>query len=178
MRTIPGLLLLILLISPRVATAQSLGLYGAAGPTITDPGNSFAAGVGLAPTSRIAILVNFERTHLSSRSTRDRDVFSNFRGGTLLLGTAELRFAPFGHSRIGPYGLAGFAAGVSRPNVNDIFPDRITNQVRGMFVGGGIAVPLGERVSIFADARMMVGAEGNDGIVGVAPVRAGLAWRF
>ena len=178
MRVVTNLLFLVMLASPGVANGQSVELFGSAGPTITDTGNSVAAGAGFSPTSRMTLVFNVERTHLSSRTTRDGDVVSSFRGGTLLLGTAELRVAPFRRGRFGPYGLAGFAAGVSRPNVNAVFPDRVSNQVRAMFFGGGIEVPLGERMTVFADARMMVGAEGTDGMVAVAPVRAGIAWRF
>ena len=137
-----------------------------------------AAGGGFSPTSRVAIVFNFERTHLSSRTSRDGDAISSFRGGTLFLGTAELRFAPFGRDRFGPFVLAGVAAGVSRPNVNAIFDTPVTNQVRAAFVGGGVQVPLSERISAFADARMLIGGEGNGGMVAVAPVRAGLVWRF
>ena len=172
------LFFLILLVGPRVANAQSFGLYGSAGPTITDAGNSFAAGAGFSPTSRLSIVFGFDRTRISSRTTRSQDSISHFRGGTLFLGTAELRFAPFGHGRFGPFGLAGLAAGVSRPNVNDVFRNRITNDVRAIFFGGGIDVPLGDGLSLFADARMTVGTEGYDRIVAVAPLRAGVTWRF
>ena len=95
-----------------------------------------------------------------------------------MLGTGEVRFAPFGRGRLGPFGLAGIAGGVSHPNVNDVFPTRVTNEVRALFLGGGIDVPLSDRLSIFADARMTVGAGGTEGIVAVAPLRAGVAWRF
>jgi hypothetical protein len=172
------LMLMILLLAPGAANAQSFGLYGSAGPTITDAGNSVAARAGFSPTSRLSFLFSFERTHLSSRTSRDGDTVSNFRGGTLFLGTAEVRFAPFGRGRFGPFGLAGIAAGVSHPNVNDVFPTRVTNEVRAFFLGGGIDVPLSDRLSVFADARMTVGAEGTEGMVAVAPVRAGVAWRF
>jgi hypothetical protein len=167
-----------MLVSPAFANAQSFELHGSAGPTITDAGNSFAAGVGLSPTSRLTLSFDFERTHLASRTSRDGNTLSTFRGGTLLLGTAELRYALFGRDRFGPYGLAGLAAGVSHPNVNEMFPTRVSNQVRAMFVGGGVQVPLRERLAVFVDARMMFGAEGIEGIVAVAPVRAGVAWRF
>ena len=172
------LLFLLLLLSPNLANAQSFGLYGSAGLTITDAGHSFAAGAGFSPTSRLSFVFSFERTHLSSRTGHDGNVVSNFRGGTLLLGTGEVRFAPLGHGRVGPFALAGIAAGVSRPNVNDVFPDPVTNDVRAFFFGGGIEVPLGDRLRLFADARMTVGTEGYDGIVAVAPLRAGVAWRF
>jgi accessory colonization factor AcfC len=41
MRTIPGLLLLLLTAFPAISNSQSLELYGAGGPTITDAGNSW-----------------------------------------------------------------------------------------------------------------------------------------
>lgn len=178
MPSIGVLLFVILLLSPGVASAQSFGLYGSAGPTLIDAGHSFAAGAGFSPASRLSFVFGFERTHLSSRTTRDRDTVSHFRGGTLFLGTAEVRFAPLGRGRVGPFALAGIAAGVSRPNVNEVFPDPVTNGARALFFGGGIDVPLGDRFSIIADARMTVGVEGYDGVVAVAPLRAGVAWRF
>jgi hypothetical protein len=67
---------------------------------------------------------------------------------------------------------------VSRPNVNEIFRNRVTNYVQAIFLGGGVHVPLGERMTVFADVRMLVGAEGREGMVAVAPARVGLAWRF
>jgi len=177
-RYILVLLFLVLLTSPMAANAQSFALYGAAGPTLTDTGNSLAVGAGVSPASLLSFVVAFERTHLASRVTRNDNVVSSFRGGTLLLGTVELRFAPFGRDRFGPYGVAGFAAGVSHPNVNESYPDRVTNQARGVFAGGGVDVPLGERISLFGDFRMMLAAEGVEGLIGVGPLRVGIAWRF
>jgi hypothetical protein len=171
-------MLLILLVAPAVANGQSLELYGSAGPTITDTGNSFAAGAGFSPTSYLALVFTFERTHLSTRTRRYDNVASSFRGGTLFLGTAEVRYTPFRRNRVGPFALAGLATGVSRPNVSEIFRDAVTNHVQAFFVGGGVQVPVGERITVFADARMLVGAEGREGMVAVAPARVGLAWRF
>ena len=128
--------------------------------------------------TRLTIALGFEQTHLQSRTTREDDVVSTFRGGTLWLGTAELRLTPFGGERFGPFAVAGVAAGVSHPNVNDVFPNRVSNGVRAMFFGGGLNVPIAARVHLFTDARMVFGAEGDEGIVAVAPLRAGIAWRF
>jgi hypothetical protein len=178
MGSLPVVMFLMLLVPPTVARGQSLELRGSAGPTMVDAGNSVAAGVGLSPTSWLTIVFNGERTHVRSRITRDGHVISASRGGTLFLGTTEVRFGPFGRRRLGPYALAGLAAGVSRPNVNDYFPHRVTKAVNAFFVGGGVAAPLNERLAVFADARMMVGAEGREGMVAVAPVRVGVAWRF
>jgi hypothetical protein len=178
MHIIRGAMLLVMLAAPCVARAQSFVLHGSAGVTLIDSGHSLAGGIGSSPTSPLTVSVGLERTHLSFRSRSDgRDGFASFRGGTLTVGSAELRVAPFGRNRIGPYGLVGFSAGKSRPNVNDQFPNRVTNDVRAVFFGGGILVPIGERVGLFADARMMVGAEAGE-LLAVAPVRGGVAWRF
>jgi hypothetical protein len=170
---------LLLLLVSRAASGQSLVLQGSAGPTITDAGHSLAAGIGLSPTSRLTLLFSAERTHLSSRFTSDgRGGGSSFRGGTITLAAAELRATLLGHDRVSPYVLGGTSAGVSRPNVNERFPNRVTNKARAVFVGGGIHVPLRERISMFADVRMVFGSEGSEGILAFAPVRAGFAWRF
>lgn len=179
MRLIPGLFVLMVLVAPTHARAQRFAAHASAGPTLADSGYSVAAGLGVEATSRLTFDFNVERTHLSPEVTRDATgVISSFRGGTLTLGAAQLRVSLFDRNRIGPYGVAGFAAGVSRPTVNDTFPNRVTNDVRAVFFGGGIHVPLTSRVRAFADARMMVGAEGIEGIVAVVPLRAGVALRF
>ena len=178
MRVICGLILLPFLATPGIASAQTFVLQGSAGPTLVDSGYSLAGGIGYSPTSHLTVLFDVERTHLSSRLRDDgRGGFSGFRGGTLTLGSAQLRVAPFGRNRVGPYGLVGFAAGVSRPNVNQMFPNPVTNDVRAIFFGGGIHVPLHERLSLFADGRMMIGAEAGESLA-VAPIRVGVAWRF
>ena len=51
----------------------------------------------------------------------------------------ELRVSLFGRDRITPYALAGFAAGRSGPNVNDIFPTPVVNDVRAPFAGGRLS---------------------------------------
>ena len=171
-------LLCLVLAVPGVAKGQSLELFGSAGPTIADEGNSFAVGAGFSPHRLLTLVFTFDRTHLNSRSSYEDGVFSDFRGGTLYLGAAELRVLPFRRGRFGPYGLAGLATGVSHPNVTPIFPNRVTNFVAGVFMGGGVHAPVGERLSVFADFRMMLGGEGREGMVATAPLRAGASWRF
>jgi hypothetical protein len=175
---IRALVFLMTLALPALASGQSFELFGSAGPTLTDLGNSVAAGAGFSPTSRVTIAGTFERTHLSSRIEQHASGSSAFRGGTLYLGSGEVRVAPLGRTRIGPYGLAGFAAGVSHPNVNERFPDRVSNGVRALFFGGGLQVPIRDRLAAFVDLRIMFGAEGTGGLVGVAPLRGGVAWRW
>jgi hypothetical protein len=172
-------LVLLLLVSSS-ASGQSLVVHGSAGLTITDAGYSLAAGFGFAPTTRLTVVFGLDRTHLASRLTTDARgrLSSAFRGGTITLAAAELRATIFRRDRVSPYVVGGIGAGVSQPNVNEIFPERVTNQARVLFVGGGVHVPLQERISLFGDVRMVFGVEGSEGIVAFAPVRAGLAWRF
>ena len=177
MRTIYVLMISFLLVSA-TASGQSLVLQGSAGPTLNDPGHSLAAGIGFTPNSRLTVLVDLERTHLSSTFSSDgRGGGSAFRGGTVTFVAAELRAGLRPRDRVTPYVLGGFGVGVSRPNVNETFPDPVTNHVRAFFFGGGIHVPVGERLSIFGDARMTIGNEGGE-LLAIAPVRAGVAWRF
>jgi hypothetical protein len=178
MRVICGFVLCLMLATPGVAKAQSLELFGSAGPTIVDAGHSLAVGAGFSPHSRLTLVFTFDRTHLDSTTSYDDGVISDFRGGTLYLGAAELRVFPFKRDRFGPYGLAGLATGRSRPNVTPIFPTRVTNFVAGVFMGGGVHAPVGERLSVFADFRMLLGGEGREGMVATAPLRAGMSWRF
>jgi hypothetical protein len=180
MRWTLGFVGALVLMSPSAASAQSFQLQASAGPTIIDNGYSLAAGGGFTAGSRLSVLIDWERTHISSDIQRDAlgRVMSASRGGTLTLATGELRIGVLPRNRVGPYGLAGFALGTSRPNVNEAFPNAVTNDLQAVFFGGGVHVPLGARASLFADARLIFGAEGDDGIVGVVPIRAGLSWRF
>jgi len=180
MRKITCLALLILLASEGIANAQSWGVHGSAGPTLRDPGYSVAAGVELSPARYVAFVFNIERTHLADHVSHDGDVTSTFRGATLTLGTAELRVTPFGNHRLGPYGLFGTGAGVARANEAARFPgEGTTGRVRSVFMGGGLHVPIHERLTVFAEFRMMlVGEVEGEGLVGAGPLRAGLAWSF
>ena len=180
MRIILAVMTALLLVSSPVASAQSFGLQGSAGPTMTDPGHSLAAGVNFSPTPWLTLMVDLERTHISSQiRTYDDGVTAAFRGGTAILASPAVQVSLLGRDRVGPYAIVGLAAGVSRPNVTDLFPDRVTNEVRAPFAGGGIQVPLRNRVTLFAEARLMlvVGKEADD-LFAVAPFRAGVAWHF
>jgi hypothetical protein len=169
---------LILLLSPAMATAQSFVVQGSAGPTMVDSGFSVAAGAGYSPNTYVTFLAQVDRSHLSSRfSNNGRGVHSAFRGGTVTLATAEVQVSLFGSDRLTPYALGGIGIGASQPNVNKFFRDGITNKAGGVFAGGGLRVPLGDRLSIFADGRVIIGAEAGE-TLGLAPVRAGVAWRF
>jgi hypothetical protein len=154
---------------------ERVSLQVAAGPTLTlvGGGNVLSAAFGYSPASRLELLLNIERTHLPFQLYG-----SAVRGGTLMFVSGELRLALLPPGRVSPFAIAGAGGGVSRPNVNATFPDRVQNDLRVLYLGGGIRVPLRRGVSLVGDVRCMLGLEGYDGILAVWPVRAGVAWRF
>lgn len=166
---------LFLLLLSTGASAQFL-IHGGAGPTLNDAGYSVAGGIGFS-ASRVSVLFDVERTHLESRVTSDGRGGSAFRGGDFTIGAAELRVLILGRQRVTPYALVGAGAGISRPTVNERFPIAVTNRVTAAFAGGGLHVPAGDRLSVFGDVRMIVGAEAGE-LLALVPVRAGLAFRF
>jgi hypothetical protein len=185
--TLPYAVLLLFAL-PQVANGQSFMVLGSGGLTTLDsghnlsygldPGLSLAAGIGIVTTPRLDVLIEVNRTHRPSQFRIDGfgDV-SGFRGGTLTLAVGELRAHLFDRERVGPYGILGFAAGISRPNVNEVFPDRVTNAVRTIVVGGGVHAPLSRALSVFADVRIFVGGETGEFLL-LIPARGGLAWKF
>ncbi len=165
------------------AQTPSVSVHAGGGPTLVDAGHHLSAGFAVSPWSRVTLIVDAERTHLNSRTTESHDyggnrVTSSFRGGTMHALTGSLRVSLFPEGRLTPYVLAGMGRGVSKPTVNEQFPTPVTNDAIFGFAGAGLSIPVGGHLSLFADARMMVGGEGNDGILAIAPLRAGVNWRF
>jgi hypothetical protein len=186
--TFPPLLALVLLM-PQVATGQTpdsqpagfdrVSLQVAAGPLVNSGGgHTLSAAFGFSPISRVDLVVNVERQHLPFQRGTFSDGFSVTRGGTLTWVSGEVRASLFPPDRVSPYGLAGIGGGVSRPTVNETFPNAVENDLRVVYFGGGVRVPIRSGFSVFGDARAMLTLEGSDGILGVWPVRAGIAWRF
>ena len=177
--------ILVFVLVPNLVTGQTsaapprFGLQAAAGPTVIGGGNVLSAAFGYSPASRLDLLLNVERIHLPFELTRfPEGGFSVTRGGTMTFVSGELRAALRPADRVSPYAIAGVGGGVSRPNVNDQFPDRVSNDLRVLYFGGGLRVPLRRGFSLFGEARAMLALEGSDGILAVWPVRAGAAWRF
>ena len=180
--------LLLLLLSPQVVTGQApdtarpgldrFSLQVGAGPLLNSGGHTLSAAFGFSPISRVDLVVNVERDQLPFQRDTFGDGFSITRGGTLTSVSGELRASVFPPDRVSPYGLAGIGGGVSRPTVNDAFPDPVENDLRVVYFGGGLRVPVRDSLSVFGEARAMLALEGGDGIMGVWPVRAGIAWRF
>jgi hypothetical protein len=173
---------LTLFLVPAGASAQSpassFSIQGAAGPTIVDPGHNLSAAIGFSPMPRLTLLLDVQRTHIPTRITRHEHGSSATRGGTLTALSGEVRVSLWPSPRVTPYALAGLGGGISRPNVNATFPSRVKNSAGFLFFGGGVQVPVRERLSVFGDVRMLAGAEGNDGVLAMIPVRVGVSWRF
>lgn len=119
-----------------------------------------------------------ERLHIPFERRATSDSISLTRGGTLTFVGGEVRAVIVPDRRVVPYGLAGIGAGISRPTVNEDFPDVVKNDLRVVYFGGGVRVPLGGGVSVYGDACAMLALEGYDSMIGVWPVRGGVACRF
>lgn len=190
MSRMPAVAPLLLLLMPQAVVAQTtnstpatfgrVSLQAAAGPLLNSGGgHTLSAGIGFSPVSRVELALNVERQHLPFRRETIDGGFSARRGGTLTSVSGELRASVFPPHRITPYGLAGIGGGISRPTVNETFPEAVENDLFVLYFGGGLRVPIRGGLSVFGDVRAMLALETEaDGIMGVWPVRAGLAWRF
>ncbi len=147
------------------------------GSHVIGGGNSQSLSFGVPAGPYVNLLASAERSHLPTELNRYEHGYGATRGGTLTFVSAEVRVSPRPFARLSPYALAGLGRGTSRPNVNEWFPNRVTNEATLLFVGGGVGVPLGGHVSAFVDARfVMYGERGEAGVT--LPIRGGLAWKF
>jgi hypothetical protein len=179
---------LFVMIIPRVVAGQTpdsaspgldrFTLEVGAGPLLKSGGHSLSAAFGFSPISRVDLVVNIERDHLPFQRDTFGDGYSLTRGGTLTAIGGEVRASLLPPHRVSPYGFAGIGGGISRPTVNDVFPTPVENELRVVYFGGGVRVPIGGGLTVFGDARAMLALEGDEGILGVWPVRAGIGWRF
>jgi hypothetical protein len=159
-----------------------LSVHVAAGATLPhgneSTGNIQSISIGYAPAPKLMLLVDGGRTHSPTHVQNFSDGGSGAtRGGTLLFVGGEVRFALRSGDHVSPYVMAGAGMGVSRPNVNELFPDPVTNIARLLFSGGGIAVPAGPHLRLSADMGFFLIGE-RDSIGLIVPLRGGLAWRF
>jgi hypothetical protein len=169
--------------SPAVAAGQGSGVgvtvQGAVGSHIGDGGDSQSIGLGLWFGKRFGVVVNAERSHVPSDVTYFADGYAATRGATTRFVSGEFRYVPVTFKRISPYVLVVVGHGVSRPNVNEFFPDRVTHRVTLQGPGFGVRVDMTEHLSAFADVRFMFQSRrGEPDGGGFGPVRGGLAWRF
>jgi hypothetical protein len=186
-----GLVILVLGLSAAAASAQDrpgaapvgpklrFSLDGAAGFQVYYRGSMQSISFGIAPTRSLTLLVSAERSYISDTIELYEDGYSSERGGTEQFVGAELRYAFFPSKRVSPYVLGGTGRGISRPNVNEFFPDKKMRGIQVLYYGGGVRIPVRSRLDAFVDARLMMAVEAKSDYFGVRlPVRAGVAWRF
>lgn len=171
------------LVSPAVAAGQDAGLgvfvQGAVGSHLGDGGDTQSIGLGISFGKRFAVVVNAERSHVPSDVTFYDDGYAATRGATTTFVSGEFRYVPVTYQRLSPYVLVGAGRGVSRPNVNQFFPVRVTHNVMLVCPGFGARVRLAEHLDAFADLRIMFQSRAGEPDAGVfGPIRSGLAWRF
>jgi hypothetical protein len=170
-------------VSPAIAAGQgthiAVSVQGAVGSHLGDGGDTESIGLGLAFGQRFGVVVNAERSHVPSDVTFFTDGYAASRGADTRFVSGEFRYVPVTYKRLSPYVIAGIGRGVSRPNVNAFFPDRVTHTVTLVFPGFGARVGLTEHLSAFADLRIMFQSRSGEPDAGMfGPIRGGLAWRF
>jgi hypothetical protein len=158
---------------------RRLSLEVAAGPQVAYVGSSVSAAFGFAPTRSLTLLLSVERSHIRDEIERFDDGYGFERGGTETWVSAELRYAFLARRRVSPYLVGGTGRGISRPSVNEFFPDANERTIQVIYYGAGARVPVGSRVDAFVDARIIMQVEARSDYFGVRfPVRGGIAWRF
>ncbi len=170
-------------VSSAVAAGQGTGLsvsvQGAIGSHIGDGGDAQSLSLGVSFGERFGVVVNAERSYVPTEVTFFDAGYSASRGATTRFISGEFRYVPVTYKRISPYVIAGVGRGVSRPHVNEFFPNRVTHKVTLQFPGFGVRVLVTEHLSAFADIRFMFQSRrGEPDAGGFGPVRGGLAWRF
>ena len=149
----------------------------AVGTHLNEGGDLQAVSFGYSPAREFTLLVNVERNHLPTGVRSYPDGFGATRGGTLTTVSGEVRLTPGPGTRIAPFVFAGAGAGRSKPNVNDMFPDRVANSARVVYAGGGVLFPLRAGLAATVDARAAMMAE-RDSVGLLVPLRASVSWRF
>jgi hypothetical protein len=158
---------------------RRLSLEVAAGPQVSYVGSTVSTALGFAPTRNFTVLVSLERSHVRDEIDVFDDGYAFERGGTETSVSVELRYAFLADRRVSPYVLGGAGRGVSRPSVNEFFPEPNERNIQVIYYGGGVRIPLTPRLDAFTDARFIMALEGRSDYFGVRfPVRGGIAWRF
>jgi hypothetical protein len=158
---------------------RRLSLETAAGPQISYVGTTLSAAFGFAPTRRLSLLVSVERSHVQDEIEQFDDGYAFERGGTETFVSGELRYTFLAGRRVSPYVVGGTGRGISRPTVNEFFPEPNERNIQVIYYGAGVRVPLTPRFDAFVDARIIMAVEATSDYFGVRlPVRGGIAWRF
>jgi len=191
MRGFAAVVCLLFVLGSRVLDAQTpddgnqpgpLSVHLAAGATLAhadeSAGDLQSVSIGYSPTPKLTILMGGWRIYRPTKVQRYPDgVTAYTRGGTTQFVSCEVRFMLGSDERVVPYAFTGGGFGVSRSNVNDIFPYRTTNVAYVAFGGGGLSVPLSPRLRASADFGIFSLGE-QDFMRSILPFRAGLELRF
>lgn len=166
-------------VAASTARERRLSLEAAAGLQVYYRGSVQSVALGFAPTRTLTLVIGAERSHVQDVIERFDDGYAFERGGTEQFVSGELRYAFFADRRVSPYVLGGAGRGVSRPSVNEFFPDRNDRKIHVFYYGAGVRTPVRPWLDAFADMRFIMALEAKTDYFGVRyPVRAGLAWRF
>jgi hypothetical protein len=186
-----GLVVLALGLSATTASAQDpstaapaareprFSLEAAAGFQVYYTGDAELVAFGVAPTRSLTFLITAQRSHVEDEIRLYPNGYDAERGGTEQFVAGELRYAFLPRKRVSPYVVFGAGGGISRPNVNEFFPDRKQREIGVFFYGGGVRMPVRPWLDAFVDTRLIMAAEAKSDFFAVRyPVRAGVAWRF
>lgn len=153
----------------------------AAGGTTRHGGYVLSTSAGFSPAPWMTLLAEGEALHIPTRHSTfttpggygvsaSRGFTSYELGGVVRIGMPITR-------RVAPFGTAGIGAGTWRSNVDETFPRRDSGGIVTLHAGGGVRFALRRQLSLIAEARMALGIAGED-VVGIVPIKAGLAWTF
>lgn len=176
-------LLIALAATPAAAQGQAperrFSLEAAAGFQVYYTGHAELVAFGFAPTRSLTFLISAQQSHVKDEITLYENSFDSERGGTEQFVAGELRYAFLPRKRVSPYVVVGAGGGISRPNVNEFFPDRKQREIGVFFYGAGVRMPVRPWLDAFVDTRLIMAAEAKSDFFAVRyPVRAGVAWRF
>jgi hypothetical protein len=170
-------------VTPALAAGQGsaigVSIQGAIGSHNVDGGDNESVALGVSFGEHFGVAVNAERSHRPTRVTYYPNGYDATRGATARFLSGEFRYVPVTWTRLGPYVLAGVGRGVSRANVDGLFPTAVEHTVMLQIIGGGVGVRLTDRLTAFADVRAIFQSRrGEPDAGGFVPIRTGLAWRF
>ena len=152
---------------------------GTAGFQVYYTGSMQSIAFGFAPTRKLTLVVNLERSYVADEIDFYPDGYASERGGTEQFVSGEVRYAFLPNKRLTPYVLGGMGGGISRPNVNEFFPDKRERNIQVIYYGGGARIPAGSRLDAFVDLRLIMSTEARSDYFAVhMPLRAGIACRF
>jgi hypothetical protein len=119
----------------RASSGIRVSVLAAIGSHIGDGGDAQSISLGVSFRERFGVVVNAERSYVPTDVTFFEDGYSASRGATTRFISGEFCYIPATYKRISPYVIGGVGRGVSRPNVNEVFPDRVTHKVTLQFPG-------------------------------------------